>query len=203
VGEQRRSEVRSFRSVFALERRIYRIDRLRLNPSGVPVRGVGYALTLLVAAQVVQALPGLGAIASVVPWPLRDLIAPVALAAALTGLRVDGRAAHHALVAALRFVVSRRHLSGFMPCAAVGTIWRPGPLVVLPDGSQGELRSLRYRGPGRVLVRVAHTTRRSAGWRRHQLEIQRADDGAAGPRGIRMAAGGVLWVRGERTWARR
>ena len=30
-------------SVFALERRIYRIDTLRLNPSGVPLRGIGYA----------------------------------------------------------------------------------------------------------------------------------------------------------------
>jgi hypothetical protein len=33
-------DIRSYRAVFDLERRIYRIDRLRLNPSGVPVRGV-------------------------------------------------------------------------------------------------------------------------------------------------------------------
>jgi hypothetical protein len=203
VGEQRRSEVRSFRSVFALERRIYRIDRLRLNPSGVPVRGVGYALVMLVAAQIVQALPGLGGVAGVVPWPLRDLIVPLALAAALTGLQVDGRPAHHALAAALRFAASRRHLSGFMPCAAVGTVWRPGPVIVLSDGSQGELRSMRYRGPGRVLVRVAHTTQRSTGWRGGHLEVQRATGAAVRARGIRVAAGGVLRVRGERTWARR
>ncbi len=33
-------EIRSYRRVFDLERRIYQVDRLRLNPSGVPVRGV-------------------------------------------------------------------------------------------------------------------------------------------------------------------
>jgi len=43
-------EVRSFRSVFALERRIYRIDTLRLNPSGIPLRGIGYAASLVAAA---------------------------------------------------------------------------------------------------------------------------------------------------------
>ena len=35
-----RIEVRSYRTVFDLERRLYRIDRLRLNPGGVPVRGI-------------------------------------------------------------------------------------------------------------------------------------------------------------------
>ena len=33
-------EIRSYRRVFDLERRIYSIDRVRLNPGGVPVRGV-------------------------------------------------------------------------------------------------------------------------------------------------------------------
>jgi hypothetical protein len=203
MGEQRRTEVRSFRSVFALERRIYRIDRLRLNPGGVPVRGVGYALALLVVAQIAQRLPGADMVTGIVPWPLRDLIVPVAQAAALSGLRVDGRPAHHALAAVLRFMVSRRHLSGFMPCAAVGTVWRPGPLAMLPDGSQGEVRSLRYCGPGRVLVRAGHTTRPSAGFRGRQLDIYRASRSAPQARGIRVAAGGVLRVRWERTWARR
>ena len=39
-------EVRSYRRVFDLERRIYSIDRMRLNPSGVPLRGVVYFLVL-------------------------------------------------------------------------------------------------------------------------------------------------------------
>ena len=35
-------EIRSYRRVFDLERRVYSVDRLRLNPSGVPVRGIVY-----------------------------------------------------------------------------------------------------------------------------------------------------------------
>ncbi len=40
-------EIRSYRRVFDLERRIYSVDQLRLNPGGVPVRGVLYFLALL------------------------------------------------------------------------------------------------------------------------------------------------------------
>src|SRR6476646_9061143 len=125
----RRTEVRSFRSVFALERRIYRIDRLRLNPTGVPVRGVAYAAALIVVGQLLQSVPLLGALAALAPWPLRDVIDPVVLAAALTALRLDGRPAHHALVAAPRFASAPRHLSGFARAPSIGTAWRPGPLV--------------------------------------------------------------------------
>ena len=48
-GRGLRMEIRSYRAVFDLERRIYRIDRLRLNPAGVPVRGIVYFLALLAA----------------------------------------------------------------------------------------------------------------------------------------------------------
>jgi hypothetical protein len=203
MAEQRRTEVRSYRSVFALERRIYRIDRLRLNPTGVPVRGVAWAAVLLVAAQVAQALPGVGTLAAVAPWPLRDLVAPIGLGAALTTLRLDGRHAHHALFAALRFASSARHLSGFAPCAAIGTIWRPGPLVTLPDGSENRLRSLRYRGPGRLLVSVAHTARQAQGVRGGRLEIHPAARGDRQSRGISVARGGRVRVGGEGSWLRR
>ncbi len=50
-------EIRSFRSVFALERRIYRIDTLRLNPAGVPLRGIAYAVALVLLALVGGAVP--------------------------------------------------------------------------------------------------------------------------------------------------
>ena len=48
-------EIRSYRAVFDLERRIYRVDRMRLNPAGVPVRGIVYFLALLAAIVVVRA----------------------------------------------------------------------------------------------------------------------------------------------------
>jgi hypothetical protein len=200
VGDQRRSEVRSYRSVFALERRIYRIDRLRLNPSGVPVRGVGYAVVLVVLAQLAKALPVIGPLAGVLPWPIRELIAPVVVAAGLTALRLDGRPAHHALIAALRFAAGPRHLSGFTPCAAIGTVWRPGSLVSLPDGSEPRLRSLRYRGPGRMLVRVTHGAAHGHGFRGSELRVAAGDQR---PRGIRVPPGGRVRVRGARACERR
>ena len=56
-------EIRSYRRVFDLERRIYRIDHLRLNPSGVPVRGVVYFLALLAGVLLAARLPGAGVLA--------------------------------------------------------------------------------------------------------------------------------------------
>jgi len=203
MGEQRHTELRSYRSVFALERRIYRIDRLRLNPSGVPVRGVGYAVALLVVAQILEGVPVLGDLAGLLPWPIRDLVIPLAIAGALIVLRLDGRHGHHALLAAARYLGSPRNLSGFTPCAAIGTTWRPGQLVVLPDGSDPVLRSMRYRGPGQLAVRIAHSARITRGFRGRQLEIEPRADLQTHARGIRVPDGGSVRVRGERSCARR
>ena len=54
------TEIRSFRRVFDLERRIYSIDRLRLNPAGVPVRGVVYLLIALAAMIATSRMPVIG-----------------------------------------------------------------------------------------------------------------------------------------------
>ncbi len=61
-------EIRSYRAVFDLERRIYRVDRLRLNPGGVPVRGVVYFLALLATVLVVGRMPGLKTVMGALPW---------------------------------------------------------------------------------------------------------------------------------------
>jgi hypothetical protein len=197
MDDQRRSEVRSFREVFALERRIYRIDRLRLNPTGVPVRGVAYAAVLLVVAQVADGLPVLGRLLGLAPWPLHDLIAPLALAGALTVLRIDGRPAHDALLSAARFLTGPRHLSRFARCAAVGAVWRPGPLIVIPDGSDGRLRAFVYRGPGRMLIGVAHTRRVVSRGRREALVVAQGAGAARRQVGVEVAAGGCVRVRGS------
>jgi hypothetical protein len=147
-------EIRSYRSVFDLERRIYRIDRLRLNPGGVPVRGVVYWLALLTALALAGELPLLGAVLGLAPWYLRDLLLPGAGAWLLTVANVDGRPSHLAVAAMLRHAVGPRYLSSMRPCAAPGVRWRPGTLLLLPDGSEDGLRRLRYCGPGAVHVRA-------------------------------------------------
>ncbi|MFI5003492.1 MAG: hypothetical protein ACHQE6_00620 [Solirubrobacterales bacterium] len=146
-------EIRSYRAVFDLERRIYRVDRLRLNPGGIPVRGVVYCLAILASIALLGALPLLGAAVRALPWYLRDLALPVGGAGLLTVIRIEGRPFHLAAAALLRHALGPRHLAGLRPRAPAGSVWRPEDLLVLPDGSDARLRRLRYTGPGAVLVR--------------------------------------------------
>ncbi|HWX45610.1 MAG TPA: hypothetical protein VNY52_09850 [Solirubrobacteraceae bacterium] len=143
-------EIRSYRAVFDLERRIYRIDRLRLNPGGIPLRGVVYCLAILAALALAGALPLLGSAVRALPWYLRDLALPAGSAAVLTMIRVEGRPFHLAAAALLRHTLGPRHLAGLRFARVRG--WRPDDLLVLPDGSDPHLRRLRYIGPGAVRV---------------------------------------------------
>lgn len=161
-------EIKSYRAVFELERRIYRIDSLLLHPSGVPLRGLGYFAALLAAVLVLGALPLAGELVRMAPWYVRGLIAPTLGAAALTAIRVDGRASHLAAWALVRRGGgswarwdpggSGRRMwpggggRGMLP----GARWRPADLVFVADGSDGRLRRLRYTGPGTVIVRADH-----------------------------------------------
>jgi hypothetical protein len=150
------TEIRSYRSVFDLERRIYRVDRLRLNPGGVPLRGIVYFLAILAAALLAGCLPLIGALAKALPWYVRDVAAPGALAALLTSIKIEGRSFHLAALALGRYACGPRELAGLRPCAAADRLWRMDELIVLVDGSDARLRRLRYTGPGAVLVCVAH-----------------------------------------------
>jgi hypothetical protein len=150
------TEIRSYRNVFELERRIYRVDRLRLNPGGVPLRGIVYCLAILLASVLVGRLPGVGVLARMLPWYLREVALPGAAAALLTLIEVEGRPFHLAAYALLRYALAARELAGLRPRTAADRRWRPHELLVLADGSDSRLRRLRYTGPGAVLVSVAH-----------------------------------------------
>jgi hypothetical protein len=155
-------EIRSYRAVFDLERRIYRVDRLRLNPGGVPVRGVVYCLAILACLALAGTLPLLGTGVRALPWYVRDLLLPAGLAALLTMIRVEGRPFHLAAAALLRHFFGPHQLAGLLPAAgsrgvsrgrrgaAPGQVWRPEELLLLPDGSEQRPRRLRYSGPGAV-----------------------------------------------------
>jgi hypothetical protein len=149
-------EIRSYRAVFDLERRIYRVDRLRLNPGGVPLRGIVYFLALLAAMLLMTALPLVGMLARVLPWYLRELAIPGACAALLTMIKIEGRPFHLAAFALARYVRCPRELAGLRPYRVTDRRWRLDELVVLADGSDACLRRLRFTGPGAVLVSVAH-----------------------------------------------
>jgi hypothetical protein len=151
------TEIRSYRRVFDLERRIYRVDRLRLNPGGIPLLGVVYWLALLACALVARELPVAGLLMGAIPWYLSALALPSACAVVLSVIRIDGRPIHRAGTAVLGDRLQRSR-SGVGPMAAPAAheCWRPEPLLFLPDGSDARLRRLRYTGPGAVRVSVAH-----------------------------------------------
>ncbi|MFI4991488.1 MAG: hypothetical protein ACHQHO_11325 [Solirubrobacterales bacterium] len=155
--------IRSYRRVFDLERRIYRIDRLRLNPGGIPLRGIAYFIALLLAALVLERLPPTSLLARVVPWYVRDLALPGTLSAVLAVVRIEGRPFHLAARAVLACGLGPRRRVGLMRGCRSGrstvAIWWPPPLLMIPDGSDHRMRRLLYRGPGALLVAVAHERR--------------------------------------------
>lgn len=148
-------EIRSYRRVFDLERRIYRVDRIRLNPGGIPVRGVVYFLVLVLGALIAGRLPLLRIVTSFPPWYIADVALPAAGAAVLTVIRVEGRPFHIAASSIVRYRLEGHHLMHLEPCAPEQR-WRPEEIILLPDGSDCRLRNLSYAGPGGVLVAVEH-----------------------------------------------
>ncbi len=149
-------EIRSYRRVFDLERRIYRIDTMRLNPGGVPVRGIVYFLAALLTSLVIDRLPGTGVLVGALPWYLRDVAFPCVGAVVLGVIRIEGRPFHVAATAIVRYQLAARHLSGTRQARAGRARWQPEDITVLPDGSDGEIRALRYSGPGAFRVARTH-----------------------------------------------
>jgi hypothetical protein len=156
VGEREGIEVRSYWSVFEFERRIYRIDRLTLNPSGIPVRGIVYAAVLEFVLLALSRVPLLGLALVLAPWPVRYVILPCGLATLFAMMRVAGRPFHHAARAMVVFALSARRLHGLRACPPLGRQWAPGELITIPNGTESRLRRFRYRGPGLVSVERAH-----------------------------------------------
>ncbi len=149
-------EIRSYRRVFDLERRVYSIDRLRLNPGGVPVRGLVYLLALLLLSVVISGVPMVGLAADLLPWWARDLALPVIGAGVLGGVRLDGRPFHVGALTRLRFFLRSRRRPCW-PSDSSKRRWAPAPIVVLPDGSDGIFRRMQYVGPGAVRVSLGHS----------------------------------------------
>lgn len=195
-------EIRSYRAVFDLERRIYRVDRLRLNPSGVPVRGVAYFLVLVLFCAIATSLPGPGLLLGALPWYVRELAGPAALAALMTLVKIEGRPFHLAARALLSYAASPRRICGAGGRPDRVRHWQPAELLALPDGSEASMRRLRYVGPGAVRISVPHSRREwSSGpisrlLRRPQLTIDPLDGGQlGGAKLLELSAGARLRVR--------
>jgi hypothetical protein len=195
-------EIRSYRAVFELERRVYRVDTVRLNPAGIPLRGILYAAGLVPVCVVAGRMAPAAWVLGLVPWYIGDLGLPIALAALATIVRIDGRPFHHALRALAIHAVRPRWLRGLTRAPAPGSRWRPGTVMLIPDGSDARFRRLRYRGPGAVRIGYPHDR---AEWPRPALIRRgraadltlraRAGRGPLGrPVGLELRAGAVVEV---------
>jgi hypothetical protein len=189
-----RIQIRSFRVVFQLERRIHRIDRWRIPvPHGVPLRGVAYSAAALAVVVVAAGLPLIGPALRLLPPPLRLVIAPVAIGYLLTQLRPDGRAAHADAVARLRHAGTARRISAFRAVPPSGALAALGELALVPDERSGRYRRALVRGPAQVTLRLPARARARA-------RVLRVDPVPGGPmlrgRVVHLADGQGIEVHG-------
>lgn len=151
-------EIRSFRVVFALERRIHRVDRFRIPlPYGLPVRAAVYALVALVLVVLAGRLPAVGELIRLLPAPLRFVGLPVGTGFVLSRVRVDGRPAHRFLVSYARHRCAARHTSAFRIVDPPGRAIRfSEPIAFVADWR-------RVVGPARLRVTEAAELERRRG----------------------------------------
>jgi hypothetical protein len=154
----------------------------------VPVRGVVYCLAIVAMMLIAGCVPVLALAVRALPWYLRDVALPAASAAVLSVIRVEGRPFHLAAQALLRHRSERRTGVGAYQWGAgsrsiaPGGRWRMEDVLLLPDGSDGRLRRLRYTGPGAVLVTVAHERADGRRWRPRVALTLRPAAGSDDPR---------------------
>jgi hypothetical protein len=148
--------VRSYRRVFEVDRRIYRVDRWTLPvPGGVPLRGVGYFVAALLAVIACRALPGVGALVGALSPPLRYVVLPLVVAVLGTQAAPDGRAAHRFAWDWLCLRVrARRRCAGRVVAREGEPVPWHGELGVRFDGEGPVLHRARVHGPARVTFAV-------------------------------------------------
>src|SRR5829696_7892132 len=130
--------IRSYRRVFEVDRRIYRVDRWALPvPGGVPLRAVGYFAVALLAMITAGALPGTGELAGTLSPPIRFVVLPLVVAVLGTQAAPDGRAAHRFALDWLHLRLRARRRSGGRVVSFEGE----------PIAWDGEL-ALRFDGEG-------------------------------------------------------
>jgi conjugation transfer TcpE-like protein len=191
MGE--RLMIRSYRRVFEVDRRIYRVDRWALPvPGGVPLRGVAYFVAALALVVVAGRMPGLGELVEAVSAPLRYVVGPLAVAVLATQATPDGRAAHRFARSWLgvRWRARRRSDGRRVPREGEPVAWS-GRLAVRWDAHTARLIRGVARGPARVVfarpVRLSHRGGRLVAREVDDAATRRA---AASGRAVTRAGGG-------------
>jgi TcpE family len=148
--------IRSYRRVFEVDRRIYRVDRWALPvPGGVPLRGLGYFVATILVLLGFGRVPGVGELVGALSPPLRFVVVPLAAAVLGTQAAPDGRSAHRFAWDWLRFRLrARRRCAGRVVALEGEPIACGGVLGVRWDCHDAGLHRSRVRGPARVTFAV-------------------------------------------------
>jgi hypothetical protein len=157
--ESRGIQLRGYRRVFRIERRLFRFDRWRIPyPHGVPLRGIGYFLILELTAFALSRLPVLGVLLAL-PSPVIPFLGlPAASAFLLMQGRIDGRPPHHVLASLLRFASRPRCLAGLSSSPRQGEEVAPvADIAVAYDGRESFSVPGRVRGPAKITFRYPAT----------------------------------------------
>jgi hypothetical protein len=157
--------IRSYRRVFQVDRRIYRVDRWALPvPGGVPLRAVGYFAAAVLVVVILGELPATAELMSVLAPPLRYVVLPLAIAVLGTQAAPDGRTAHRFAWDWLRFRLrSRRRCTGRVVRLEGEPVRWDGELTVQWDIDSPVLQHSRVRGPARVTFNVPTTLGEAGG----------------------------------------
>lgn len=159
-------QLRSYRLAFELERRIFRIDRYRIPvPYGLPLTTVAWWFAALVAVVLAARIPLLSGLLGLVPWPVRLIVVPAALARVACAPGVDQRPAYQRAAARARRAAGPRRVAAFSRCRP-GRVVRLGDVCVAGDERSSVLRSAVIRGAGEVLIG------RPARGRRHGRRVE-------------------------------
>lgn len=171
-------QIRSYRKVFKIDRKLYKVDRWYLPvPGGVPLRGLGYFTLALLAILVLGQLPIFGLVLSLLSPPLRYVILPIGVAIYGMQHHPDGRTAHRFALQWFMFKLRARRCCANHPVPLDGEpVKWAGRVGVRHDAHSASLRHARITGVARVIFNVPVTMRR--GWR-GSLVVTGASDGVA------------------------
>lgn len=166
--ESRGIQLRGYRRVFRIERRLFRFDRWRLPyPHGVPLRGIGYFLVLELCVFALSRLPIFGALIDLWGPAIPFLGLPLGGAFLLMQGRIDGRPPHHVLASLVWWSLRPRCLAGLSACPREGEEVLPlEEVAVAFDARESFLVKGRVMGPAKVTFRYPAVVRvEGAPWR--------------------------------------
>lgn len=171
--------IRSYRRIFNVDRRIYKVDKYALPvPGGIELRAVVYFIAAELAILFLTVLPVIGDALGVIGWQYKFFILPLAVAVLGTRVTPDGRPAHRYVASLVGYSLRRHRVAGAYaapledePGTFQADVW------VTPDSHSADLRRARVKGPATVHFREQVVADVRTGSRLQRRRRVRARDG--------------------------